>query len=276
MLALIRTMRHGPLRRWTPLWRLLGGLYRRVLTTFNLRTSVLTRIGPFGPFRLDGRFAFSNYKTWGGGVNAGFRACVEASSGARCVFDVGAHIGLVSLPISQMVAPGGKVFAFEPADFNRALLARHVKLNNIDNIEVLDSLVGEQDESSVAFFQQETDTGLNSVARRSGQSSFVEIPKQQVRLDTLCAQRSLAPDLMKIDVEGAEIGVLRGARETIARCRPLIFLSVHPEQIGLLGHDKEELPALIDEIGYICRDIDGSEARPLEAREYILHPRSDS
>lgn len=276
MLAMIRTVRHGPLRRWTPLWRLSGALYRRILKTFNLRTSVLTQIGPFGPFRLDGRFAFSNYKSWGGGKNAGFCACVEASSGVQCVFDVGAHIGLVSLPVSQVTAPEGKVYAFEPADFNRALLARHVELNNFNNIEVLDTLVGEQDEKGVAFYQLETDTGLNTVARRSSQSSFVEIPKQQVRLDTFCAQRFLEPDVIKIDVEGAEIGVLRGAHETITRCRPLIFLSVHPEQLELLGHGTDELSALINELGYVCRNIDGSEVGSLEGREYILHPRNGS
>ncbi|MFQ6016731.1 MAG: FkbM family methyltransferase [Kiloniellaceae bacterium] len=273
MLALIRRARHGPLRGWAPMWTILGRLYRGTLDTLNLRTTVTMRIGPYGPFKLDGRFAFSNYEAWGGGKNAGFQACVEASSGARCVLDVGAHIGLVSLPMSRAVAPGGRVYVFEPADFNRALLRRHVALNGADNIEVVGDLVGERDENEVAFYEKDADTGLNTVAVRPGQSSFFKTRKRQICLDTFCERRGLEPDVIKIDVEGAEVGVLRGAVRTLRRFRPIIFLSVHPRQLRLLGHDVAELSRLIGEFGYDCRSVSGSEVSELEGQEYLLQPR---
>lgn len=273
MLALIRRARHGPLRRFGPVWTLLGRLYRGALETFNLRPTVTMRIGPYGPFKLDGRFAFSNYEAWGGGKNVGFQACVEASSGARCVLDVGAHIGLVTLPVSRILAPGGRVYAFEPADFNRSLLRRHTELNGADNVEVVGDLVGERDEDGVVFFEQNTDSGLNTVALGPGQGSFVETRKSQICLDTFCEQRGLEPDVIKIDVEGAEIDVLRGAVRTIGRSRPIIFLSVHPKHLRILGHDVSELNRVLDEMGYKCRCVDGREIQLVEAAEYVLKPK---
>lgn len=274
MLAWIRRARHGPLRRWAPIWTLLGRLYRGTLETLNLRPTVTMRIGPYGPFKLDGRFAFSNYEGWGGGKNAGFEACVEASSGTRCVLDVGAHIGLVSLPVSRVLAPGGRVYAFEPADFNRSLLRRHVALNGADNVEVVGDLVGERDDVGVAFYEQYTDTGLNTVAVGPGQNSFVKTRKKQICLDTFCEQRGLEPEVIKIDVEGAETGVLKGAVQTIKSARPIIFLSVHPKHLSLLGRDPEELARLIDELGYDCRNVSGSEVSRLEGKEYVLQPKT--
>ena len=71
--------------------------------------AVSHRVGPYGPFRLDGHFAFSDFEHWGAvGHHRGFETCVEAARGARCVLDVGAHIGLVSLPASRALAPGGR------------------------------------------------------------------------------------------------------------------------------------------------------------------------
>lgn len=102
-------------------------------------------IGPFGPFHLNGRFAFSNFDQWGKGHNSAFEACVKACRNAQCVLDIGAHIGLVSLPASRMVASGGRVFAFEPAAGNLRFLHDHKTLNNLTNLEVVESLVGERE-----------------------------------------------------------------------------------------------------------------------------------
>jgi FkbM family methyltransferase len=258
------------------MWVLLGRCYRGTLKALNLRPSVRMRIGPYGPFRLDGRFAFSNYETWGGGRNEAFQACIEASQDGGCVLDIGAHVGLVSLPLSAAVGASGHVYAFEPADVNRALLLRHLELNSMRNVEVSGELVGENDTEEVVYHEQLTDSGLNSVAARPGKGTFVSTHKRQISLDTFCEQRGLHPNLIKIDVEGAETGVLRGAVRTLRTSRPTIILSVHPEELGILGHGVAELMQLIEELGYGCSDIDGNEVHELEAKEYILQPQDKS
>jgi hypothetical protein len=78
---------------------------------------------------------------------------------------------------------------------------------------------------------------------------------------------------MKIDVEGAEVGVLQGAREIIELCKPKIFLSVHPTQLRDLGTSVMELRTLIDNMGYMCEDSTGATAHELTSAEYLLRPR---
>ena len=228
------------------------------------------RVGPYGPFRFNSHFAFSDFENWGGGHNAGFEACVEMCRGKRCVFDVGAHIGLVSLPMSSVLGDGGKVYAFEPADANRNFLLDHIAKNQAKNIEVNGCLVGDNDRNRVQFFELASASGVNSVVVPSNDNAYIVTHKSQITLDTFCAERSLKPEVIKIDVEGSELSVLRGAHQTLEACGPTIFLSVHPRHLGLLGETTEALGALIEGLGYECRNIDGSPAGDLVFGEYLL------
>lgn len=232
------------------------------------------RIGSYGPFNLDGRFAYADYEKWGEHEhNAGFEACVEACRGKNCVLDVGGHIGLVSLPVASVLGESGRVFAFEPALANKRLLERHIELNGANNIEACDYLVGATQIASVDFYEQDTDSGLNSIAKMADDERFTKSTRAQTTLDAFCATHGLAPDVIKIDVEGAEIGVLRGAFKIIHASRPLIFLSVHPNHIRQLGGSAEDILQILDEIGYDCRDNNGRPVSVLDFSEYLLTPR---
>lgn len=272
ILNTLRHLRHGPLRRLDAAWITLGRIYRRVVSRWDL--TVRQMIGPYGPFKLDAQFAFSNFSRWGQGHNDGFRACIEACRGKRCVLDIGAHIGLVALPAAAVLAPGGRVVAFEPAAANRKLLDTHARLNRLDGvIQIEAALVGSDDQDGVLLFEMDGVTGMNSVVPGAMDGSYRPVIRRQVTLDSYCLRKQLSPEVIKIDVEGAELSVLRGARETIARCRPKIFLSVHPRQIALLGESTDDLRALIDDMRYDAYNADGSPAREFKLREYILTAR---
>jgi FkbM family methyltransferase len=268
----LRRLRHGKLKALGPIWRSMGRLYRRVLRVTCTRATITTVIGPYGPFRLNGMFAFSDFEHWGGGHNDAFEACVEACRGRHCIIDVGAHIGLVALPMASVVAPDGRVYCFEPAECNRRLLLEHMKNNHLCNIEVLPLLLGASDEPSVNFFEMNEPTGMNTIVP-SDRQGYRKTSHPQVSLDSFCAGRSIAPDIIKIDVEGAEVGVLRGARQTILRHRPSIFLSVHPRHLAGVGESVANLAMLIGELGYDCFDAKGNRPKQFELREYILQPR---
>lgn len=272
ILNTLRHLRHGPLRRLNTVWTTLGRIYRRVVCRWNL--TVRQMIGPYGPFKLDAQFAFSNFSHWGQGHNDGFHACIEACRGKRCVLDVGAHIGLVVLPASSVLAPGGRVVAFEPAAANRELLDIHVRLNGFEGVVQIEAaLVGADDRDDVQLFEMNGVTGMNSIVPGAMDDTYRPVIRRQVTLDSYCQRNRLSPEVIKIDVEGAELGVLRGARGTIARCRPKIFLSVHPRQIALLGEDVEDLRALIEDMHYDACNADGSPAFDFKLREYILTAR---
>lgn len=270
----LRSLRHGSLKQLDPLWLVLGRLYRAALRLTPGSKATTQRIGSYGPFKMNPMFAFSDFASWGGGHNRGFAACVESCRGADCVLDVGAHIGLLALPISQVLAPGGRLYAFEPAAANKRMLAEHLALNGCDNVELIDSLVGPDERAAVPFFEQAEPTGINSIVGGGSRDDFARTERPQVSLDGFCRARDLAPQVVKIDVEGAEIGVLEGAREILARYRPTIFLSVHPAHIAALGRSTAELAALIDTLGYACCDIEGRPVDDFRLDEYKLVPKA--
>ena len=269
MLDLITRLRHGALRR-LGMWQLAGRAFRSFQSHTGLPRSAFKKIGVYGPFLLSGRFAFSDYASWGAGHNSGYVACVELSRGCRCVLDVGAHIGLVTLPVSRVVAPGGEVYAFEPAQANLHYLRAHIALNGLSNVTVVESLVGAEPRNEVPFFEQSGDSGLNTTADRGGELGFAPTTRRQVTLDGFCAERGLQPDVIKIDVEGAEVGVLRGAERTLRSKRPTVILSVHPRQMLSLGATVEELEQLLRELGYRATTPDGGPAVSLKFGEYVL------
>jgi FkbM family methyltransferase len=273
VIATLRRLRHGPLRSLDPMWVALGRLYRWLFRVLGVHRPVTSRIGPYGPFRLDGMFVFSNFENWGGGHNDAFELAVEACRGKRCVLDVGAHIGLVALPMASVVGAQGRVVCFEPAQANRKLLMEHAALNGLSNIEVVSALVGAEPLSAVRFFEMDKPTGMNTMAVPKNPKGYHESQCRQISLDSFCTDRGIVPDVIKIDVEGAEIGVLRGARDVLRRFRPLIFLSVHPREIAGLNGSIGDLISLVAELGYELRDTKGREPARLELREYVLTPR---
>jgi FkbM family methyltransferase len=277
-LSIVRWLRHGPLSFLGPLWLQLGRLYRAAARHVP-GLSVPQKIGPYGPFRLVPEFTFSNFESWGGLHNRGFRACVEACRGKTCVLDVGAHIGLVTLPAASVLAKDGRLHAFEPAAANARILRRHLQLNGVQTVEVIQALVGERDGAQVAFFESAGPHGQNSIVLKGGDKlssewgGYARTERPQVSLDNHCERLNLAPEIIKVDVEGGELGVLRGARAVLARYSPLLFLSVHPREIQLTGESLEALRALLDEVGYEARDLDGHPVAEFRLDEYVVTPR---
>ncbi len=274
LLGYIRRIRHGPLRMLGPLWVRLGTLYRWIARIAGVTRPVSHYIGSYGPFAMDSEFAFSNFESWGGGHNNGFEQCVEACRGVSCVLDIGAHIGLVSMPVSQVLAPGGNVYAFEPAQVNLGYLHKHIDINGINNVKVVEQLVGEVNQDRVKFFEQRVATGQNSMVVKKNHEAYFETHRPQTTLDTFCSKQRLLPEVIKIDVEGAEWDVLKGGDRVLTESLPKIFLSVHPVELKLMGKSTEQLLRLIDELGFELLEMDGSRPEVMRLAEYLMQPKS--
>lgn len=135
-------------------------------------------------------------------------------------FDIGAHVGYLTVVGSLAVGDSGRVFAFEPRPMNREFLIRHVQVNDRVNVTVLETAVAA--EAGTRRFDIDTGSGTG----RLSDSGELEI--RTISLDEeIRAGRLPVPDLVKIDVEGAEGEVLRGARGTLAGARPTLLISTH-------------------------------------------------
>ncbi len=137
-------------------------------------------------------------------------------------YDVGAWIGLFSLGAAQRVGPSGRVVAVEPSPDTARLLRRHVALNGFeDRTTVLETLVGDEVGTQTFFTKSGLDMS-NSIAAQTPGAERRELP--MTTLDEVVAATGLAPDFVKIDVEGYEWEAVRGLEETIERHRPILLV----------------------------------------------------
>jgi hypothetical protein len=83
-----------------------------------------------------------------------------------------------------------------------------------------------------------------------------EVMVPSVTLDAFCRERRIAPDVIKIDVEGAELRVLRGARAILTTHRPRVLCEVHPRQMENCGSSLAEFNAYLDSVGYVSETLD--------------------
>jgi hypothetical protein len=91
---------------------------------------------------------------------------------------------------------------------------------------------------------------------------------ETITLDTFCGELGRTPDLMKIDVEGAELLVLRGATQLLHKFHPAIILAVHPYWLPA-GHSSRQLFELLSEDGYRIYNSEGSPVQDLQDGEYL-------
>lgn len=170
-------------------------------------------------------------------------------------YDVGAHIGYYALIAARRVGRLGRVIAFEPLPLNLRFLRRHIAVNRADNVEVL--TVGLSDCGGETCFDIACGTGRG----RLGSGGHVAI--QTATVDGLCANgRIPPPNLVKMDIEGAEYRALLGAKDTLLRHRPTVLLATHGPEV------RQQCEALLTELGY--------ELRPFRGRDIIATPRPPS
>lgn len=131
-------------------------------------------------------------------------------------FDVGANVGLYTLLFARYT---GHVYAFEPLPRNVQLLSRTVELNGARNVTIVPCAVS--DSTGLATFEEGNNWATGKL------SSGGKQPVATVSLDHFVSVCQVHPDLVKIDVEGAELAVLEGARHMLASRRPAILLSTH-------------------------------------------------
>ena len=190
------------------------------------------------------------------------------------VLDVGASFGLYALAAARAVGPSGRVIAFEPAAETASALREHLRLNGVEErVEVIEAAVSERT-TVETFWQQETSfvaSLVETATRQEAGESSAPLETRRVpavKLDDFCRERRLEPDVLKIDVEGAEADVLRGAREILERRRAVVFLETHDGTLRAAGRSADDVFRELERAGWRYEKV---EAGP-ETRHWACAP----
>jgi FkbM family methyltransferase len=173
----------------------------------------------------------------------------------RCnnVFDIGANVGYYTLLASKMVGNKGKVYAFEPVIRNLVYLYKHIYINKIENVNIVPLACS--DSVSLKSFKLAADAAcgyLDEGDYNYEGDILKSIYVQTITLDNFITETKVVPDIIKIDVEGAELLVLRGAKDTLIKYKPKIFLSIHSDELEMQSKD------YLGKLGYKFKLLDDS------------------
>jgi FkbM family methyltransferase len=142
-------------------------------------------------------------------------------------FDIGANVGFITMLAAKLVGPTGRVVAFEPVPGNVAAIRENLALNGIHWAEVRETAVsGDSGSASLIVSDVSAFSRLADVSVPTGARETIEVTVSSI--DELVAAGEVpAPDVIKIDVEGAELEVIGGMRHTLAEHRPVLLCEVH-------------------------------------------------
>ncbi len=192
------------------------------------------------------------------------------------VLDVGANVGQMTLEAAELTGPSGKVIAIEPAPGNVRILQLHINGNNFnDRVEVIQAACGSThgEEIVLNIYGNESNTvgsGHNTVNLKNHHEGITPIRVPLVSIDGICREKNIIPRVIKVDVEGAELEVVRGAVQTLKTHHPEVLIGFHPFAFQDEIQATRELMELFRSCDY---DVPApNKEGKYELREYRMHP----
>jgi FkbM family methyltransferase len=185
----------------------------------------------------------------------------------QIVLDIGANIGAHTLPLARLVGSAGRVVAFEPTRFAYEKLCRNIKLNRevanqIHSIQAM--LVGQSGDPAESRIYSSwplvaaEDLHTGHRGRRMDTTGCRAITLDEIVADLMLQQ----VDFIKLDVDGHELEVLRGGRQTFTRFRPVVLLELAPYVFNDCPDEFDSMLRLLWSWGYTLHRIRRSEVLP--------------
>ncbi|NES75182.1 MULTISPECIES: FkbM family methyltransferase [Okeania] len=176
-----------------------------------------------------------------------------------CFIDIGAHIGYYSILAAKIVGIEGKVFAFEPELSNYQKILENISLNNLNNISLFNLAVGSETKQTQLFFNQDNDgghalwdVGKHPFNQKSLDNQTMQNIQQSTLDDILSQQKDISHiKMIKIDTEGAELDVIKGAVNTLYQYDvPYIICEINKFGLQQMGTNETELREFMESLKY--------------------------
>lgn len=193
--------------------------------------------------------------TWNRDEYAAFRAAVRPGD---IVLEAGANVGAYTMLFAQWVGPSGHVYAFEPDPAAHAGLQAHIALNRVgDRVTAIAAAIADGREPRLRFAIGPS-SGVSRVVAGGEPGATCEVDATSI--DRFCTDRRIRPRVIKVDVEGAELGALQGARATIAAAGAnlQLFVEMHPQLWPGLGISADDLRRECQSQGLTVETVEGA------------------
>lgn len=185
------------------------------------------------------------------------------SKDAECILDIGAYTGVYSL-IASTSNPDVKVLAFEPNPVSVINLRRNIEINQLqDRIVVFPLALGNSNQTTNLNYFGDSSMAFLGDLPKTADSKFTTHVVTQRRLDDIDLPSKIS--LMKVDIEGSELEFLKGARSTIMRDSPTIFIEALTDQAFI------KIEEYLSNLNYVCSGPIGSETG--DQRNFIFMHR---
>lgn len=184
------------------------------------------------------------------------------------VLDIGANAGYYSLIASKKAK---QVYAFEPSPLMREQLEKNITLNGIRNISIEPYAVSNQNGSTTLYLSSNDNSGMTGMQPAENFSGATEIVNT-IRIDEwILTKDSPTIDVIKIDVEGAEMKVLEGMKGLLEKDHPDIFIEIIPSLLEKYGHAAEDIFTYLDMLDYAPYKFTGNNIRKVKPDEKSQH-----
>ena len=175
----------------------------------------------------------------------------QLARGKECIFDIGANIGWYSLFLSKL-NPQSKVFAFEPIPDTYEQLCANVHLNKLYNTVTNQIALSDNSQVNVAseMYYDKMEPGAASFRNIRERDTVTKVSVPMTTVDAFCSEHDCIPEFIKIDVEGSELYVLRGAENVLKTHHPILFVEILRKWCAKFGHSAMDVVDYLKSIGY--------------------------
>jgi len=168
------------------------------------------------------------------------------------VVDIGANTGYYTLRLSSQVGKKGKIVAIEADPKSCNILKQNCELNNISNVEIKNLAISDS-YKQVTLHQNKTHSGISSISAKDyDKSTTNDLLIQATTLDNLLKNRFQKIDWIKIDVEGAELAVLKGSNNTLKNTKN-VLIEIHEHILKQNNEDYNDILKILKDHGFKLR-----------------------
>lgn len=190
-----------------------------------------------------GHFIYFGYK------DLGHEKLMELIKPNNIIIDVGANYGTTILQFASLIGGNGRVFGFEPDPTNFEICNQNIKLNLFKNILVENLGLGNQQITTSLVVDTDSNRGGNRISNNinNKEAHLINV----VKFDDWILQKNISKiDLIKIDVEGYELEVLKGAEQSIKKFKPILFIELDDNNLKLQNSSAKELISFLINLDY--------------------------